>query len=62
MPRKAEPIIGNPNDPKGMIVLMEEYLEWRQVRNFAERTIGVQRDRNVSMGLRQLRYEISVAR
>ena len=27
-----------------MIALMEEYLEWRQVRNFAERTIGVQRD------------------
>ena len=40
MPRKADPIIGNPNDPKGMIALLEQYLEWRQVRNYAERTIG----------------------
>ena len=41
MPRKADPIIGDPNDPKGMIAMMEQYLEWRQVRNYAERTIGV---------------------
>ena len=36
--------MGDPNDPKGMIAMMEQYLEWRQVRNYAERTIGIQRD------------------
>ena len=44
MPRKADPIMGDPNDPKGMIPMLEQYLEWRQVRNYAERTIGIQRD------------------
>ena len=44
MPRKADPIIGNPNDPKGMIVMLEQYLEWRQIRNFADRTIKLERD------------------
>ncbi len=43
MPRKADPIIGNPNDPQGMIALLEQYLEWRQIKNYAERTIHLHR-------------------
>ena len=44
MPRKRQPPIGDPNDPKGMIAMLEQYLEWRQVKNYAVRTIGTQRD------------------
>ncbi|MGD0900542.1 MAG: site-specific tyrosine recombinase XerC [Thermoguttaceae bacterium] len=44
MPRKAEPIIGDPNDPQGMIAMLEQYLEWRQVKNYADRTIHTHRD------------------
>ena len=34
MPRKADPIIGDPNDPQGMVALMEQFFEWMRVRNY----------------------------
>ena len=35
MPRKADTsIIGDPNDPQGMVAMMEQYLEWMQVKNY----------------------------
>ena len=42
--RKRHQPIGDPNDPQGMVAMMGQYIEWRQVRNFAERTIETQRD------------------
>ncbi|MBN1910016.1 MAG: tyrosine-type recombinase/integrase [Pirellulales bacterium] len=43
MPRKIEPIIGDPNDPRGMIAMLEQYLEWRRIKNYAEKTIELHR-------------------
>jgi integrase/recombinase XerD len=43
MPRKGDnkppQQVGNPNDPQGMAVLMERFLEWLRVKNYSERTV-----------------------
>jgi integrase/recombinase XerD len=31
--------VGNPNDPQGMAVLLEKFLEWLRVKNYSERTV-----------------------
>jgi hypothetical protein len=31
--------IGNPDDPQGMIVLLNKHIEWMQVRNYSPNTI-----------------------
>ena len=31
--------VGNPNDPHGMAVLLERFLEWLRVKNYSERTV-----------------------
>ena len=35
--------IGDPNDPQGMVAMMEQFFEWMQVKNYSERTIEVRR-------------------
>jgi integrase/recombinase XerD len=39
MPRQKNPHPGNPNDPDGMFVRVEQYLGSLRVRNFSERTV-----------------------
>jgi integrase/recombinase XerD len=36
---KAKPPVGNPNDPLGMAVLLERFLEHLRVKNYSERTV-----------------------
>jgi integrase/recombinase XerD len=31
--------VGNPNDPQGMAVLLDKFLEWMRVKNFSEETV-----------------------
>ena len=42
MPRKGERkprrLVGDPNDPRGLIAFMRRYLEWMRVQNYSERT------------------------
>ncbi len=35
--------VGDPNDPQGMVAMMEQFFEWMRVKNFSERTIEVRR-------------------
>ena len=35
--------VGDPNDPQGMVAMMEQFFEWMQVKNYSERTIEVRR-------------------
>ena len=37
--RKPRPVLGNPADPRGFAVLVAEYLEWMQVKNYSPRTV-----------------------
>ena len=41
--RKRHQPIGDPNDPQGMVAMMEQFFEWMQVKNYSERTIEVRR-------------------
>lgn len=47
MPRKGDRSslrpIGNPEDPQGMFVLRERFLEWMSIQNFSERTVDIRR-------------------
>jgi len=45
VPRKRQPpaAIGNPNDPHGMGVLLDHFLEWLRIRNFSEHTVDHRR-------------------
>src|SRR6187401_2884495 len=36
---KPKPIVGNPNDPEGLFVWMQRYLEALRIKNYSERTI-----------------------
>ena len=42
--RKRHQPIGDPNDPQGMVAMMEQFFEWMQVKNYSDRTIEVRRD------------------
>jgi integrase/recombinase XerD len=33
------PPVGNPDDPQGMAVLLDKFLEWMRVKNFSEETV-----------------------
>jgi integrase/recombinase XerD len=46
-PKKTKPIIGDSSDPRGMVVKMEEHLEWMQIRNYSKETV---RNRRVYLG------------
>ena len=37
--RKAKAIVGDPNDPEGMVVWMKRYLEALRIKNYASRTV-----------------------
>jgi len=43
MPRKGailpKPIIGDPNDPDGMVAYLNRYLDWLQINNYSKATI-----------------------
>ncbi len=43
MPRKGtilpKPIIGDPNDPDGMVAYLNRYLDWLQIQNYSKATI-----------------------
>src|ERR1700690_1945912 len=43
MRRRRAPIIGDPNDPKGMIPMLNDYLEWRRIKNFSKQTVTLHR-------------------
>ena len=33
------PVVGDPTDPQGMVVLLNQFLDWPRARNYAERTV-----------------------
>jgi len=35
--------VGNPNDPQGMAVLLEKFLEWLRMKNYSEKTVDIRR-------------------
>jgi integrase/recombinase XerD len=37
--RKTKPVVGDPNDPEGLLVWKKRYLEALRVRNYSERTV-----------------------
>lgn len=37
--RKPKAIIGDPNDPEGMAVRLEQFLDWLRMKNYSERTV-----------------------
>src|SRR3954454_7861363 len=43
MPRKGDrkpyPVIGDPDDPRGMPALLGQFLEWMRVQNYSEDTV-----------------------
>ena len=43
MSRKRNQPAGDPQDPQGMISMMEQFFEWMQIKNYSERTIEVRR-------------------
>src|SRR5258708_34607676 len=45
--RRPPPPIGDPNDPHGLWVWTQRYLEWLEVRHFSARTV---RQRRVYLG------------
>jgi integrase/recombinase XerD len=64
--RRPPPPIGDPNDPHGLWVWTQRYLEWLAVRHFSERTV---RQRRVYLGYflgwceaRSLRRPVEVTR
>ena len=37
--RKARRLVGDPNDPRGLVAFMRRYLEWMLVQNYSEKTV-----------------------
>ncbi|MCY2990822.1 MAG: site-specific tyrosine recombinase XerC [Planctomycetota bacterium] len=33
------PVVGDPSDPQGMVVMLNQFLDWLRARNYAERTV-----------------------
>jgi len=42
--KKSRKQVGNPGDPQGMAVRMDQYLEWMRVMNYSERTVENRND------------------
>jgi integrase/recombinase XerD len=40
MPRKRQPLMGDPNDPQSMIAMIKPFLEWLRIRNYSDNTVN----------------------
>jgi len=42
--QRRKQITGDPQDPQGMLALMEEFFDWMRIRNFSQRTVDTRRE------------------